>query len=111
MAGKATWYTPIASMKNKEEVWQSIDKKGWVAPKMDLVPEISYFNNNFKYDRLPEYDLYFSYTKVLPLWDERKSKDNRRYLPDIWENIHEQGYVHYVYSFTIFRRSCRVAEH
>nr|CAI5825487.1 unnamed protein product [Callosobruchus analis] len=90
MSGKATWYTPIASIKNKEEAWQRIDRKGWVAPKMDLEPEISYFNNNFKYERLPEYDLYFSYTKVFPLWDERKSKDNRRYLPDIWENIYEQ---------------------
>lgn len=60
------------------------------APSIALDPEITFFNNNFVYERLPEYDLYFAYTKTWPLWDERKTKDNRRFLPDIRENIFEQ---------------------
>lgn len=57
---------------------------------MDLVPEISYFNNKQEHSRMLEYDHYFAYTKTFPLWDPNKPKDNTRYLPIIRENIFEQ---------------------
>lgn len=57
---------------------------------MDLSRDIKYFNNTKSYERKTEYDLFFSYTKMFPLWDERKSRENRRYPPDIHENIFQQ---------------------
>lgn len=57
---------------------------------MDLDPEISYFNNKQKHSQMLQYDLYFAYTNPLPLWDQKKSKDNTRYLPNVRENIFNQ---------------------
>lgn len=51
---------------------------------------MTYFNNVSKFHNVQEYDLYFAYTKTFPLWDERKGRDNRCYLPDIRENIFHQ---------------------
>ncbi|CAH1164409.1 unnamed protein product [Phaedon cochleariae] len=90
MPGKATWFTPIAVLKNRQEAWKKIDDNGWKAAPVDLDKEITFFNNNSQHRSLPEYDLYFAYTKTLPLWDERKNRDNRRFLPDIHENIFQQ---------------------
>ncbi|XP_030764055.1 uncharacterized protein LOC115888452 isoform X2 [Sitophilus oryzae] len=91
MSKKATWYTPIARIKNREEVWSRIESRGWKGEKMDLIPEISYFSNPRKSTTMQEYDLYFAYTKMFPLWDPRKPKDNSEYLPVIRENIFAQA--------------------
>ncbi|XP_050305571.1 uncharacterized protein LOC126742809 [Anthonomus grandis grandis] len=87
---KATWYTPIARLKNREEVWSRIENKGWKTIPMDLELEINYFNNRQQHSRLLEYDHYFAFTKTFPLWDPKKAKDNRRFLPTIRENIFQQ---------------------
>ncbi|XP_023018108.2 uncharacterized protein [Leptinotarsa decemlineata] len=110
MPGKATWYTPIAVLKNKQEGWQKIEDTCWKAPPVDLTKEINYFNNDFQHHSLPEYDLYFAFTKTLPLWDERKGRDNRSYLPDIHDNIFEQEKLKPIPALTSmnYGRPCRV---
>ncbi|KAJ8949525.1 hypothetical protein NQ314_008224 [Rhamnusium bicolor] len=90
MGGKATWYTPYIALRQKEIAWQKLDNGGWVAPKVDLSERITYFNNVAKYKRSSEYDLFFSYQKTFPLWDKRKIRDNRPYLPDIHEHIFQE---------------------
>ncbi|KAL1514336.1 hypothetical protein ABEB36_003609 [Hypothenemus hampei] len=87
---KATWFTPIARLKNREEVWTRIENNGWKTVKMDLDPEISYFNNKSCHSRMLEYDHYFAYTKTFPLWDPKKPKDNTPDLRTIRKNISEQ---------------------
>lgn len=57
---------------------------------IDLTKDINYFNNPKTFRRETEYDLFFSYTRMFPLWDQRKNRDNRRYPPDIHEHIFQQ---------------------
>ncbi|XP_063905687.1 uncharacterized protein LOC135124506 [Zophobas morio] len=91
MSGKAQWFTPTAAMKNKAEVWTKLENSGWKPPKHDTSKPMTYFNNTTKvHERTPEYDLFFAYTKVFPLWDQKKLKDNCQNKRDIWENINEQ---------------------
>ncbi|CAH1365117.1 hypothetical protein MTP99_001410 [Tenebrio molitor] len=90
MSGKAQWFTPINAMKNKEEVWARLERSGWSSPKLDTSKPITFFNNPLKWQWSAEYDRFFAYTKIFPLWDQRKPKDNCQYLPDIRENIYEQ---------------------
>ncbi|KAH1007532.1 uncharacterized protein LOC109540480 [Dendroctonus ponderosae] len=87
---KATWLTPTASLKNREEVWSRIENNGWKTIEMSLDPQITYFNNHQKHSRMLEYDHYFAFTKTFPIWDPKKPKDNTRYLPNIRENIFQQ---------------------
>ncbi|XP_076267992.1 uncharacterized protein LOC143201030 [Rhynchophorus ferrugineus] len=94
MAGKGTWYTPIARIKNRQEVWKRIDDHGWKGEKMELSPEMSYFNNVAVHSRILEYDSYMAYTKMFPLWDPRKRKDNTGYLRMIRDNIYEQAIIY-----------------
>ncbi|KAH0814284.1 hypothetical protein GEV33_008508 [Tenebrio molitor] len=60
------------------------------SPKLDTSKPITFFNNPLKWQWSAEYDRFFAYTKIFPLWDQRKPKDNCQYLPDIRENIYEQ---------------------
>lgn len=62
---------------------------------IDLTKELTYFNNPVSHTRIKEYDLFFAYTKVFPLYDQRKTRDNRQYLPDIRENIFQQVCIGY----------------
>lgn len=57
---------------------------------IELTPELTYFNNPVTHMGKTEYDLFFAYTKTFPLYDQRKIRDNRQYLPDIHENIFQQ---------------------
>lgn len=61
-------------------------------PKVDLtnMNEISYFNSHRKVVHVPEYDLFFAYTKTFPLFDKRKERCNTQYFPDTRENIFRQ---------------------
>ncbi|KAJ8926112.1 hypothetical protein NQ315_009969 [Exocentrus adspersus] len=86
----ATWLNPNALLTGNLQVWTKIDDKGWKPPKLDLDKELNYFDNETQYQTLSEYDLFFSNTKVFPLWDERKPRENRQYLPDLRERIYEQ---------------------
>ncbi|CAG9761277.1 unnamed protein product [Ceutorhynchus assimilis] len=88
--GKGTWHTPLASMKNREEVMGRIENKGWKTEKMSLKPEITYFNTVSSHVPLSLYDQYFASTKTFPLWDPKKPKDNSKYLPKIREYIYKQ---------------------
>ncbi|XP_060529499.1 uncharacterized protein LOC132703940 isoform X2 [Cylas formicarius] len=90
MSKKAQWYTPVARLKNREQVWEIIERKGWKSEKVNTEKEISYFDAAPRYTHLLEYDRYFAFTKAFPLWDPRKPKDNRKYLPTVRENIFEQ---------------------
>ncbi|XP_044265957.1 uncharacterized protein LOC123012177 [Tribolium madens] len=89
--GKAQWHTPINVIKNKQEVWTVLENTGWKPEKIDTAKTITFFDNPMKRQhRSAEYDLFFAYTKVFPLWDPRKPKDNCQYLRDIRENIYQQ---------------------
>ncbi|KAG5871405.1 hypothetical protein JTB14_004957 [Gonioctena quinquepunctata] len=110
MAGRGQWFTPIAVQKNKNQIYQKLEDTCWKAQPLNLTKEINYFNNDSQHTSLPQYDIYFSYTHTLPLWDIRKIRDNRSYLPDIRENIFEQEKHKPVpaLSSMIYGRPCRV---
>ncbi|KAK9892071.1 hypothetical protein WA026_018269 [Henosepilachna vigintioctopunctata] len=59
-------------------------------PPVPLEPRMTYFNNKPTHKWKAEYDHFFAYTKIFPLWDRRKAKCNGVYLPDIHENIFQQ---------------------
>ncbi|GJQ78447.1 hypothetical protein Trydic_g11566 [Trypoxylus dichotomus] len=86
---RAEWQTPVAYMKNRQEIFAKLDKTDIIRP-LDLEKEISYFNNERAKGHTAAFDLFFAYTKTFPLFDSRKFRDDRKYLPDIWKNIHEQ---------------------
>lgn len=111
MSGKGEWHTPISVLKHKQTIWEKLEKCERVRildmttyirvvychsyfllqdKNIELAPEISYFNNPVTFKPLEEYDLFFAYTKTFPLYDDRKSRENRLYLPDIYEGIFQQ---------------------
>lgn len=112
MSGKGEWHTPISTLKHKQTIWEKLEKCERVRnlfltitvilnstvtfffvfqdKNIDLFPEISYFNNPVTFKPMEEYDLFFAYTKTFPLYDDRKNRENRLYLPDVHERIFQQ---------------------
>ncbi|XP_057669146.1 uncharacterized protein LOC130901643 [Diorhabda carinulata] len=84
----AEWFTPIASQKIKEHFWQKLEDSSPKAAPVGLEKTITYFNNNKKDEHFQQYDRFFASSRMFPLWDPRKTKENERYLPDIRENIY-----------------------
>ncbi|KAJ8980454.1 hypothetical protein NQ317_007650, partial [Molorchus minor] len=106
-----TWYTPVAYIKAKQHGWKKIDDKGWKAPELDTKEEMNFFNSSrSSKKRKCEYDLFFSYARVLPLWDQRKNRENRQFLRDIHENVfrEEENKSIPVLTSLVYGRPCRV---
>ncbi|KAJ8963415.1 hypothetical protein NQ318_018895 [Aromia moschata] len=106
-----TFITPIAYIKNKQQAWQKIDDKGWKPQELDAKEEINFFNTpQTSKKRMCEYDLFFSYAKAFPLWDQRKNRENRQFLRDIHENIfrEEENKPIPVLTSLNYGRPCRV---
>ncbi|XP_022902187.1 uncharacterized protein [Onthophagus taurus] len=93
--------TPVAAMENMK---LGIKKFENLSPtfEVDLVNDITYFNKQEKKAEQSAYDLFFAYTKMYPLYDPRKVRENRRYEPDIRENIYRQEAAKAVTAVTSF---------
>ncbi|KAK9727542.1 hypothetical protein QE152_g19136 [Popillia japonica] len=87
--GQGQWQTPVAYMRNMEAMFTKLEKTDILKP-LDLENEISYFKNERAKGHTAAFDLFFAYTKTFPLFDHRKCRDDRKYLPDVWANIYEQ---------------------
>ncbi|KAI4467422.1 hypothetical protein MML48_2g00006256 [Holotrichia oblita] len=87
--GQGEWLTPVAHMRNMENMFTKLEKTD-ILQHVDLEKDISYFRNERAKGHTAAFDLFFSYTKTFPLFDPRKCRDDRKYLPDTWENIYEQ---------------------
>lgn len=64
-------------------------------PVLNLDKELNFFDNETVHPSLSEYDLFFSNTRICPLWDKRKLRENRQYLPDLRERIFQQASVNF----------------
>ncbi|XP_019874762.1 uncharacterized protein LOC109602766 [Aethina tumida] len=88
--GKGEWRTPNIEHNFQKEVNLKFDTTGWKPDKVDLDPVISYYRNNLFYPDQTQYDLFFAFTKPFPIWDNKKPRCNRPYMPVVRENIFQQ---------------------
>ncbi|KAF2883437.1 hypothetical protein ILUMI_22747 [Ignelater luminosus] len=87
---KKQYHTPVSVMKHLRDAWGKLERQPFPAVDLTLRKEMTYFDNPSSHKQMQEYDHFFAYTKTFPLWDKRKNRDNRLYLPDIHEHIFEQ---------------------
>ncbi|CAG9854352.1 unnamed protein product [Phyllotreta striolata] len=107
----AQWHHPNLVKMFGDEITDYLENTCWNPPKPpELEKKITYFNNTSTHHRTREYDLYFAFTKVFPLWDQRKNRCNRMFIPDVRENIFEQEKHKQfpVVTSMIYGRPCRV---
>ncbi|XP_044746256.1 uncharacterized protein LOC123307856 [Coccinella septempunctata] len=107
--GQVEYRTPVCIMKGLEKQFQKIERGSWQHKPIPLEPQMTFFNNKPTYKWSSEYDHFFAYTKIFPLWDRRKAKCNGVYLPDIHENTFQQEKEKPVPVLTsmVYGRPCR----
>ncbi|CAH1113994.1 unnamed protein product [Psylliodes chrysocephalus] len=86
----AEWHHPNHVKAYYDAITSKLEDTCWNPPRPDSTKKLTYFNNVSEHTRAKEYDLYFAYTKKYPLWDQRKNKENRLFVPDVRENIFQQ---------------------
>lgn len=87
---KGTWLTPDVATKRKAFCWAKYEKCKWVPVKHSKEFDATYFNNPRTFAEKNQYDLYFVISRMLPLYDQRKSRENKACIADIRENIYKQ---------------------
>ncbi|KAF5280460.1 hypothetical protein FQR65_LT03269 [Abscondita terminalis] len=90
MMKRLLYVPPTIFIKSREEQWEKLENYKFIGEDLTEKETIPYFNNKSDHVAQQQYDLFFSFTKSFPLYDQRKSRDNRGYPNDIYKNIFKQ---------------------